>query len=273
MNSIFRPTWYHNSMSKKIITLLSLVAVFAATVVLLRSGGEVANWLWVWSDGGKWLLPLIVTSALLDSINPCAFSVLLLTIAFLFSIGQLRSRILSIGGFYIAGLFLVYLLIGLGILGTLHLFSTPHFMGRVGAILLIVLGFINVINELFPSFPIKLKIPNAAHHRMAILMEQASLPTAFFLGALVGVCEFPCTGGPYLTALGLLHDQATYLFGLGYLVLYNLIFISPLVIILFLAGDKGLLAKVDAWQKSKRSVMRSGGGVAMIILGLVILWM
>lgn len=260
-------------MSKKNITLLLLAAALIAAVILLRSGSDATAMLWAWSDGGKWLLPLIVTSAILDSVNPCAFSVLLLTVAFLFSIGQLRSRILTIGGAYIAGLFLVYLLIGLGILGTLHLFNTPHFMGRVGAILLIVLGLINVINELFPSFPIKLKIPGVAHHRMAVLMEQASLPTAFFLGALVGVCEFPCTGGPYLTALGLLHDQTTYLLGFGYLLLYNLIFILPLVVLLLLASDRGLLAKVDEWQKSERGVMRLGGGLAMIALGIIILWL
>ncbi|KKU48567.1 hypothetical protein A3H10_03560 [Candidatus Uhrbacteria bacterium RIFCSPLOWO2_12_FULL_46_10] len=260
-------------MNKRIITLLSLAAVLIAAVLLLRSGSAVTATLWTWSDGGKWLLPLIITSALLDSVNPCAFSVLLLTVAFLFSIGQLRSRILTIGGAYVAGLFLVYLLIGLGILGTLHLFSTPHFMARIGAILLIVLGFINVINEIWPSFPIKLKIPHAAHRRMAILMEQASIPTAFLLGALVGICEFPCTGGPYLTALGLLHDQATYLLGFGYLILYNLIFVSPLVILLLLASDKNLLNKVEAWQKSERSVMRLGGGLAMIALGIIILWL
>lgn len=260
-------------MSKKIITLLLLIAALIVAVILLRSGGTATAMLWAWSDGGKWLLPLIVTSALLDSVNPCAFSVLLLTVAFLFSIGQLRSRILIIGGAYIFGLFLVYLMIGLGILGTLHLFSTPHFMARIGAILLIVLGFINVINEIWPSFPVKLKIPHAAHHRMAMLMDQASMPTALLLGALVGICEFPCTGGPYLMALGLLHDQATYLFGLGYLVLYNLIFILPLVIVLILASDKNLLAKVDAWQKSERWLMRFGGGLAMIALGVIILWL
>ena len=260
-------------MNKRVITLLSLVAVIALSVLLLRSGSSVTAALWTWSDGGKWLLPLIITSAILDSINPCAFSVLLLTVAFLFSIGQLRSRILTIGGAYIGGLFLVYLMIGLGILGTLHLFSTPHFMAKFGAILLIVLGFINVINEFFPRFPIKLKIPHAAHRRMAILMENASMPTAFLLGALVGICEFPCTGGPYLTALGLLHDQATYLLGFGYLILYNLIFILPLVILLLLASDKSLLNKVEAWQKSERSVMRLGGGLAMIALGIIILWL
>src|SRR3989338_590586 len=106
--------------------------------------------IWNLSNSGQWLLPLIVFSAVIDSINPCAFSILLLTIAFLFSVGQLRSKILSIGGFYIAGIFLVYLLIGLGLLQALHLFSTPHFMSKIGAYLLIVLGAINILGELFP---------------------------------------------------------------------------------------------------------------------------
>jgi len=146
-------------------------------------------------------------------------------------------------------------------------------MAKVGATLLIVLGGINVINEFFPSFPIKLRIPHAAHHKMAELMEKASLPTAFFLGALVGLCEFPCTGGPYLMVLGLLHDQATYLAGVGYLFLYNLIFILPLVIILLISSDGALLEKVNAWRKAETKHMRVWGGIAMMVLGIGIFFL
>lgn len=226
--------------------------------------------LWNLSDSGRWLFPLIVSSAVIDSINPCAFSILLLTIAFLFSVGKLRAKILSIGVFYIAGIFLVYLLIGLGILQTLHLFNTPHFMAKIGASLLIVLGLINIINEFFPAFPIKLKIPSVAHRKMAQLIEVGSLPTAFFLGALVGLCEFPCTGGPYLMALGLLHDKATYLKGVGYLLIYNLIFVLPLIIILILASNKNILAKIQTWHQREKFAMRFWGGVAMVALGIII---
>ncbi len=231
----------------------------------------IAGVLWQISNGGKLLFPLIVAAALVDSINPCAFSILLLTIAFLFSIGKMRSGILKIGGIYILGIFIVYILIGLGILQTLHLFNTPHFMAKIGAILLIALGGINLINEFFPAFPVKLRIPQIAHHKMAKLMKKASLPTAFLLGALVGLCEFPCTGGPYLMVLGLLHDHGTYLAGLGYLMLYNLIFILPLVAILLIASDKILIEKVQAWKKSETNRMRLWGGVAAIILGVIIL--
>jgi cytochrome c biogenesis protein CcdA len=257
-------------MSKKAFILLIAALAVAGLAAFLKFSNLGTGALWALSDSGKWLLPLVGVSALIDSINPCAFSILLLTIAFLFSIGRLRSDIVKIGGFYVLGIFLAYLLIGLGILQVLHFFNTPHFMAKVGALLLIVLGGINIINEFFPSFPIKLRIPRAAHHRMALLMEKASLPTAFILGGLVGLCEFPCTGGPYLMVLGLLHDQATFMVGFGYLILYNLIFILPLAIILLVASDQKLLTKVQSWQKQEGRPMRLWGGVAMVLLGIAI---
>ena len=257
-------------MSKKLIIFAAIGVLLLTLVVFLKTDNAGTAFVWNLSNGGKWLLPLVAVSALIDSINPCAFSILLLTIAFLFSIGKLRSGILKIGSVYILGIFLAYLLIGLGLLQTLHIFSTPHFMAKLGATLLIALGFINVINEFFPAFPIKLRIPHAAHRKMAELMEKASLPTAFLLGGLVGLCEFPCTGGPYLMVLGLLHDQATYLKGVGYLLLYNVIFILPLAVILLMASDRALLEKVRAWQQKENRLMRLGGGIAMIILGAII---
>jgi len=259
--------------NKKLIILSGALLLFLGLVVFFKSGGVGTAALWNLSNEGTWLLPLIGVSALIDSINPCAFSILILTIAFLFSIGKMRSKILLIGGVYILGIFLVYLFIGLGILQTLHLFNTPHFMAKVGALLLVAFGALSLINELFPAFPLKLRIPHAAHQKMAELMEKGSIPTAFLLGALVGVCEFPCTGGPYLMVLGLLHDQATYLKGLGYLILYNLIFVLPLALILFIASNKVLLEKVQSWQREKRLLMRFGGGIAMIALGLAIFFL
>ena len=256
-------------MTKKLIVLVSIAVVVILTAMYFGSLKS-ADVLWQLSDGGKLLLPLVIAAALVDSINPCAFSILLLTIAFLFSLGQVRSSILKIGGFYVAGIFLIYILIGLGILQTLHIFNTPHFMAKIGASLLILLGGINLINEFFPSFPVKLRIPASAHRKMAELMEKGSAPAAFVLGGLVGLCEFPCTGGPYLMVLGLLHDQATYMKGLGYLIFYNLIFVAPLVIILFIAGDKKILEKVQTWQQKEKGTMRLWGGAIMIVLGLII---
>ncbi len=250
--------------------LIGLVFVLVGGALLLQFTGVGTQAVWNASQGGTWLLPLVSVSALIDSINPCAFSILLLTIAFLFSLGRQRKDILAIGGTYIAGIFVVYVLIGLGILQTLHLFNTPHFMAKVGASILILFGILSITGELFPAFPVKLRIPHAAHGKMAKLMEVGSLPAAFGLGALVGVCEFPCTGGPYLMILGLLHDSGTYVTGLGYLALYNLIFVLPLAVILFAAGDERLLAKAQEFKRTNTRRMRLWGGAAMVALGLAI---
>lgn len=257
-------------MDKKLALAAAAGLSLVGLVFLFKLGNVGTTALWNLSDEGRWLLPLVVVAALIDSLNPCAFSILLLTIAFLLSIGKLRSSVLQIGSAYIVGIFVVYLLIGLGLLQALHLFDTPHFMAKVGAALLVALGILSVANAWVPAFPIRLGIPYAAHHRMAVLMERASVPTAFLLGGLVGLCEFPCTGGPYLMVLGLLHDQATYATGVGYLILYNAVFILPLVLVLLLGSDKTLLDKVQAWQQQKRKAMRLGGGAAMVALGLFI---
>ena len=74
-----------------------------------------------------------------------------------------REKILKLGGTYIAGIFMAYFLIGLGILKVLHIFNTPHFMGKLGATLLITFGVLNLLSRFFPAFPIKLKIPGVAH--------------------------------------------------------------------------------------------------------------
>lgn len=257
-------------MSKKFVLFLLIAIIIFSLVIVLKIQNFGANFFWKISNEGKWLLPLVSISALVDSINPCAFSVLLLTIAFLFSIGKLRSSILKIGGSYIFGIFLAYILIGLGILQALHFFNTPNFMAKVGASLLILLGIINIINEFFPAFPIKLKIPHFSHKKIAQLIERSSVPAAFLLGGLVGLCEFPCTGGPYLMVLGLLHDKTTYFKGFSYLILYNLIFILPLLIILFIASDKSFLEKVEEWKKEKTKKMKFWSGIAIIVLGILI---
>jgi cytochrome c biogenesis protein CcdA len=221
--------------------------------------------------GDIMFLPVLIASSLVDSINPCAFSVLLISIAFLASLGASRKKMIVLGLSYIFGIFAVYLFIGLGLLRVLDFFGIPNFMGKVGATILLLFGLSNVLSYIFPNFPIEFKIPKSAHSKMAVFMGKASFVGSFILGALVALFEFPCTGGPYLLILGLLHDGGgAYIKGLGYLLIYNLIFVSPLVFLLIAASNKELTAKMEGLKKKAAGAGKMWGGLAMIILAFVI---
>jgi cytochrome c-type biogenesis protein len=213
---------------------------------------------------------LIVAAAFVDSINPCAFSVLFITLTFLFSIGHSRSQIIKTGLTYVAGIFLTYVLIGLGVLKVLTIFNIPNGVAKIGAVAIILFGVINMINEFFPKFPIKLKMPDASHGKVGELITKATIPAAFLLGLLVGMFEFPCTGGPYLLVLGLLHDDGSFIRGFFYLVLYNLIFVLPLLIAIFIATDRPILEKLDNLRKMETKKSRIWISVIVIVLGLLV---
>lgn len=257
---------------KRLTITLSFILIAILGVIILKNSVGTSDIIYNLSKGGTWLLPLVFFSSLLDSVHPCSFSILLITIAFLFGMQMTRTKILKIGGTYIAGIFVAYFLIGLGLLKILHIFSVPHFMGKLGATLLILFGIINLLNYFFPGFPIKLKLPSVAHGKMASLMERSSIPAAFGLGLLVGICQFPCMGGPYLMVIGLLHDKLTYLRGFGYLVLYNLILISPLVGVLWFSADKTVVSKIQEWKKTKMSRVHFWAGLIMVAIGILVLF-
>lgn len=215
-------------------------------------------------------LPTVTTAALLDSVNPCAISVLLLTIGFLFSLRESRRRIFLVAGSYIAGIFVVYILIGLGVLHALTLFGVPKAISKIGAAVLAGTGIVNLLGVLFPSFPVKLVIPSLAKPGIARLMMKSSVPAAFLMGIVVGMFEFPCTGGPYLAILALLHDQATILRGGFYLLYYNLIFVAPLVFLLAAANNAAVVERLERWRKNRSRAFEIVSSVAMILLALVI---
>lgn len=257
---------------KRLIVIGGIVLAAILVIVALQYTPGFSMFLWNVSNGGVWLLPLVIFSALLDSVHPCSFSILLITIAFLFGVQMTRKKILQIGGLYIAGIFAAYFTIGIGLLKVLHIFNSPHFMGKLGASLLVIFGLLNLLNALFPNFPIKLKIPDAAHRSMGKLINTVSMSAAFALGLLVGLCQFPCMGGPYLMVIGLLHDQVTYVSGFGYLVLYNIILIAPLVATLFVAANPVLIDRVKEWKRTQMKDVHLWVGVAMILIGALIMF-
>lgn len=221
---------------------------------------------------GNWSLPVIITAAIIDSVNPCAFAMLFLTLTFLFSLGKDRRFILKAGSVYILGIALVYTLIGIGVLKVLSVFDIPNGLAKIGASILILYCIIGIINEFFPKFPIKLKIPSSSHNILAKIIHKGSVPASFFLGILVGLFEFPCTGGPYLFVLGLLHDQNNFWKGFVYLIIYNIVFVMPLIIMLGMAINRTVLEKLDKLRRLETRKTRLVLNLFLLALAILIFY-
>jgi cytochrome c biogenesis protein CcdA len=224
------------------------------------------------ADRGFWgFFAVITSSAFLDGLNPCAFAVLLFFISFLFTIKKTRTKIWKMGLVYIGAIYLAYLLIGLGIAQAIIISGAPHLMAKIGAYLVIGLGVIQLLGIAFPSFPIRLRIPLDTKATLEKWMYKATLPASFIGGFLVGLCTFPCSGGIYVAIIGMLTAQTAAVQGVFWMLWYNLIFVSPLFILLLLASNSKTTEKLQTWEQAESVQMKLLIGGFMIALGAVIL--
>lgn len=200
---------------------------------------------------------LITINGLIDSINPCAIGVLAASVAILFSLGNYRAHILRFGFFYILATYVTYLLIGLGILKAVHLFNIHNFFGWASAIALIFMGFWHLRKS---ACIIPKKTP-----------KEATILAGITFGFLVGICEFPCSGGIYLATVGLIGIEETFWSGLLYLLWYNLMFVLPLIILFIVAYNLTAARTISRIVGALGTKARYLSCAAMIVIGVLLL--
>lgn len=228
-------------------------------------------------------LPAVIGAALVDSLNPCAFALLLVFVATMFAMVQrqagdrafevARRWLFLRGGVYVLGIFLTYLALGFGLMGALTLareVSGTHWVSRVAALAAIGLGLMALQEALVPELGSRLGA-HVSMPRLRGLVSRLDVPGLFGAGVLVGLCTVPCSGAVYLAVLALLASQVTVAEGAAYLVLYNLVFVSPLVAILALASSRPTHRQLARWQLHYRAYLKFGTSVAAIGVGLLTL--
>lgn len=224
-------------------------------------------------EGGGEILtvPLIVTAALVDGINPCAFAVLIFLILSLIALDS-RKRMAMVGLTFIAAVFVFYFFSGLGLFAVIQLSGISRLISLVAAVIAIVAGIVSIGEAVWKKKTALLSIPESKIGLIETWVKKGSLPAAFFLGVLVGMFELPCTGGIYLAILSMLSHQVTMAQGIPYLLLYNAFFILPLVIILAAVILGISPERLEQFRGEKRPYIRLAMGVVMILLGIILLW-
>jgi cytochrome c biogenesis protein CcdA len=214
----------------------------------------------------------VITSAAIDSINPCAIGVLILMISIMLSRHRSLGRMLLIGGLYVFAVFLTYLIAGLGLLyflSTIPLWLTEYLSISVG-VLIVGAGLIEIKDFFWYGRWFSLTIPSAAAHKIHDLTKKVTLPGVFVLGAFVAGVELPCTGAPYLAIITLLSQYFDFTAFL-LLVLYNIIFVAPLIVILLLVAGGTELYKIKKWKQESRGTMRLFIGLLLVALGWLLM--
>lgn len=215
-------------------------------------------------------LPSVVVAAFVDSINPCAFAVLIILLSYLTSLND-RRRVKYVGIAYIVTVFIVYFISGIGLLIFMQGLGLEKVVFAVAAIIAIAAGAVNLYEAIKPGSRFTLSIPESKKGVIKDYILRASIPAAIVLGGLVSIFELPCTGGIYLAILGLLGTRMTFMDGIPYLILYNLIFVLPLFII-FAVVYWGLSpSMVEDWRTGSKPIVRAIMGLVMIGLGIAML--
>ena len=225
-------------------------------------------------------LPTILIAGFVDGINPCSFTLLLLFIAALLAtmgkadargVGLARRRILLNGGAFVFAIFLAYLVLGTGLMLVSAALAQNHLGARLGALLSVLLGLWMLKDYFLPGVGPRLAAPRwvAAHVRG--VDGAASAATMFGLGALISLCTVPCSGAVYIAIVSLLALQTDFAVSYGYLLVYNIMFILPLVAILLIASSRAGLNRLARWNLHHRDGVKLVLGGGVVLLGLAIL--
>jgi cytochrome c biogenesis protein CcdA len=222
----------------------------------------------------------VVGAGLIDGVNPCAFATMIFLISYL-SVRKRRGRdLLATGAAFTAGVFLAYLGLGLGFLKFL---TTIPFLSTIGKWIygLTMLLCLGLAWGSFADFlkarqgrleDMSLKLPDYLRGLERRLIREGSrarnfVLAAFGLGFVVSVVELACTGQVYLPTiifvLGLQEWRARATLAL---VIYNLMFILPLIVVFLLVYFGTTSQQLTGWMLRRAAAIKLGMAVLFLLL-------
>jgi cytochrome c biogenesis protein CcdA len=226
------------------------------------------------------ILP-VIAAGLLDGINPCAFTTLIFLLASLAIAGRGRREVLLIGALFSFSVLLTYLGIGLGFFAALRAASVVPVVSMLLRWALVLVLFVFAGASIYDYALIRagrptemlLQLPSALKKRIHASIRTrvrtaAIVGSSLVLGFLVSLFEFACTGQVYLPTLAYLVRVRRQLDAIGLLVLYNLCFVAPLLVV-FLGSYFGVSsARITTVFQAHMGKVKLG--LAVVFVGLAV---
>lgn len=218
-------------------------------------------------------ITVVLGSAAIDSINPCAIGVLILMVSVIMGGKKSTKRLLLLGSAYIFAIFSAYLIAGLGLvyfLSEIPIVLAEYLSLFVGA-LVIFAGLLEVKDYFWYGKGFSLHIPvKAARKIKEMSSSKTTVGGIMLLGAFVAAVELPCTGAPYLAIITILRVDFNFQ-ALMLMVAYNVIFVMPLIIILLMVAGGAKISSVKKWKEESKGGMRLAIGLLLVALGWILI--
>ena len=202
-----------------------------------------------------------------DGVNPCAIAMLLLFISML-SFSDNSKTLLKISFIFISAIFISYFLFGTLLYNALSSLSgiapileiVPWVIVGISSIVVLLNLYDFIVTLLRRYDKVKNQLPNRIQRfnkkmmtKFTEKLEEGSIMIyviAFFIGVVISFTEFLCTGQAYFTAiLHLIHFSNHIGRGIILLLIYNLIFVLPLIIIAVVAAKSKSVMSVSSFMR------------------------
>jgi cytochrome c biogenesis protein CcdA len=267
-------------------------ALALSSVESLNLEGGGVNLLERFKSFGPWA---VIAAGLIDGFNPCAFTVIVFFVSFLTVMGYRRREMVLIGLVYILAVFLTYLALGLGFFKALYglkgFFLVSQLIYLVIGGVSLYLGFL-AIKDYFifrktgQTGAMALQLPKVIKNKIHAIVgeyyrkdksgQQKALlglvVSAFVVGFMISLLEAVCTGQMYLpTIVFMLKEASLRAKALFYLVVYNLMFVLPLVLV-FVAALVGVTSKqFEAYALKNMGLIKLAMAAIFLTLGAILL--
>jgi len=228
----------------------------------------------------------VVGAGLVDGLNPCAFATLVFFISYMAFTGRRGRDILFVGISFALGVFLTYLLVGVGLLKVVQSLSFFTALGRwvylLTALLCIILAAFTFRDfgkaRKGQASEMTLKLPMILRrHIHKVIREgaqvRAFVAMAFVTGFVVSLIELACTGQVYLpTVMFVLSVPELAAKAFLYLLLYCVMFIVPLVAVFVLSYLGTTSEQLGAFVNRHTATIKLLTGLLFVGLALWMTW-
>lgn len=180
---------------------------------------------------------ILIPAAIWDSINPCAFAVMFILLSSILREQWNKKIVILAWALFTLSVFISYMAMWLWLYKALASTNSVFYLKLVVWILWVFIWLANLKDYFWYGKFFKMEVPDSWRPKMRNILKKVVSPMwAFFVWFLISLFLLPCTSWPYLVVLGYLASESATIntWGYIYILIYNLIFIIPMIIITLL---------------------------------------